>query len=104
MLDGEHDPVRRDAFPQRCATRRSSASGSAHRLRARQQGGIGRSGTLPAALLSFASNQGYLAGIGHRKSALEEPRLLPLTPLRRKSRQSGPGPSTCTRTLIKSPG
>jgi hypothetical protein len=30
------------------------------------------------AFLSFASNRGYLAGIGHRLAALEDSRLLPL--------------------------
>ena len=30
--------------------------------------------------LSFASNEGYLAGIGHRVAALEDSRLLPITP------------------------
>ena len=30
------------------------------------------------AFLSFASNRGYLAGIGHRIAALEDSRLLPL--------------------------
>ena len=33
-----------------------------------------------AAFLAFASNQGYLAGIGHRSAALEDSRLLPLIP------------------------
>jgi hypothetical protein len=32
-----------------------------------------------AALLAFASNPGYLAGMGHRTAALEDSRLLPLT-------------------------
>jgi hypothetical protein len=31
-----------------------------------------------ASFLAFASNQGYLAGIGHRTAALEDSRLLPL--------------------------
>lgn len=31
-----------------------------------------------AAFLAFASNAGYLAGIGHRTAALEDSRLLPL--------------------------
>ena len=31
-----------------------------------------------AAFLAFASDQGYLAGIGHRLAALEDSRLLPL--------------------------
>ena len=31
-----------------------------------------------AAFLAFASNPGYLAGIGHRLAALEDSRLLPL--------------------------
>nr|WP_265595208.1 hypothetical protein [Verrucomicrobium sp. BvORR106] len=31
--------------------------------------------------LSFASNEAYLAGIGHRTAAIEDSRLLPLTPL-----------------------
>jgi hypothetical protein len=31
-----------------------------------------------AAFLAFASNQDYLAGIGHRTAALEDSRLLPL--------------------------
>ena len=30
--------------------------------------------------LSFASNEGYLAGLGHRTAALEDSRLLPLSP------------------------
>ncbi len=30
------------------------------------------------AFLSFASNEDYLAGIGHRTAALEDSRLLPL--------------------------
>src|SRR5512134_1434789 len=32
----------------------------------------------PAAFMDFASNAGYLAGIGHRTAALEDSRLLPL--------------------------
>jgi hypothetical protein len=28
--------------------------------------------------LAFASNQGYLSGMGHRTAALEDSRLLPL--------------------------
>lgn len=32
----------------------------------------------PAAFMEFASNAGYLAGIGHRTAALEDSRLLPL--------------------------
>lgn len=32
-----------------------------------------------AAFLAFASNQDYLAGMGHRIAALEDSRLLPLT-------------------------
>jgi hypothetical protein len=31
-----------------------------------------------ASFLAFASNDGYLAGIGHRTAALEDSRLLPL--------------------------
>ena len=31
-----------------------------------------------ASFLAFASNQDYLAGIGHRMAALEDSRLLPL--------------------------
>ena len=31
-----------------------------------------------ASFLAFASNQDYLAGIGHRVAALEDSRLLPL--------------------------
>jgi hypothetical protein len=31
--------------------------------------------------LAFASNVGYLAGLGHRTAALEDSRLLPLTPI-----------------------
>jgi uncharacterized protein (DUF1330 family) len=31
------------------------------------------------AFLAFASNQDYLAGIGHRTAALEDSRLLPMT-------------------------
>jgi hypothetical protein len=33
------------------------------------------------AFLAFASNQAYLAGIGHRTAALEDSRLLPLQPI-----------------------
>ena len=33
--------------------------------------------------LSFASNEGYLKGIGHRTAALEDSRLLPLEELKR---------------------
>ncbi len=32
----------------------------------------------PAAFLAFASNQEYMAGMGHRVAALEDSRLLPL--------------------------
>jgi hypothetical protein len=32
-----------------------------------------------ATFLAFASNRGYLAGVGHRTAALEDSRLLPLT-------------------------
>jgi uncharacterized protein (DUF1330 family) len=32
----------------------------------------------PAAFLAFASNEEYLAGMGHRTAALEDSRLLPL--------------------------
>lgn len=32
-----------------------------------------------AAFLAFASDPGYLAGLGHRSAALEDSRLLPLT-------------------------
>jgi hypothetical protein len=35
----------------------------------------------PAAFIAFASNADYLAGIGHRAAALEDPRL----PRRRES-------------------
>jgi uncharacterized protein (DUF1330 family) len=35
----------------------------------------------PAAFMAFASNTGYLAGIGHRTAALEDSRLLPLQEL-----------------------
>jgi hypothetical protein len=31
-----------------------------------------------AAFMAFASDEGYLAGIGHRTAALEDSRLLPL--------------------------
>jgi len=31
--------------------------------------------------IGFASNQGYLKGIGHRTAALEDSRLLPLSPM-----------------------
>jgi uncharacterized protein (DUF1330 family) len=31
--------------------------------------------------MAFASNQGYLAGLGHRTAAIEDSRLLPLTGL-----------------------
>jgi hypothetical protein len=37
---------------------------------------VRQSGT--AAFMAFASNQGYLAGMGHRVAALEDSRLLPL--------------------------
>lgn len=30
------------------------------------------------AFMSFATNKGYLAGLGHRAAALEDSRLLPL--------------------------
>lgn len=33
------------------------------------------------AFLAFASHRAYLAGIGHRTAALEDSRLLPLTPM-----------------------
>lgn len=33
------------------------------------------------AFLAFASNVGYLAGLGHRTAALEDSRLLPLAPI-----------------------
>jgi hypothetical protein len=36
----------------------------------------------PSAFMAFASNQEYLAGIGHRTVALEDSRLLPLEELR----------------------
>jgi hypothetical protein len=35
----------------------------------------------PAAFLAFATDDAYLAGIGHRTAALEDSRLLPLTAL-----------------------
>lgn len=40
-----------------------------------------------ASFLSFAGNEGYLAGLGHRTAAIEDSRLLPLseTPLLRSS-------------------
>jgi hypothetical protein len=31
-----------------------------------------------ASFMAFATNQGYLSGIGHRTAALEDSRLLPL--------------------------
>jgi len=31
--------------------------------------------------LAFASNEGYLAGLGHRTAAIEDSRLLPLSPI-----------------------
>ena len=31
-----------------------------------------------ASFIAFASNQGYLAGIGHRVASLEDSRLLPI--------------------------
>ena len=34
-----------------------------------------------AAFLAFASNGAYLAGLGHRRAAVEDSRLLPLTEL-----------------------
>ena len=36
-----------------------------------------------AAFLAFASNEAYMAGIGHRTAALEDSRLLPLLALER---------------------
>lgn len=33
-----------------------------------------------ADFMAFASNQAYLAGLGHRRAAIEDSRLLPLTP------------------------
>src|SRR5271165_4390461 len=33
-----------------------------------------------ASFLAFASNEGYLAGLGHRTAAVEDSRLLPLSP------------------------
>ncbi len=36
--------------------------------------------TSVAAFLAFASDEGYLAGIGHRTAALEDSRLLPMIP------------------------
>ncbi|MGN6094223.1 MAG: DUF1330 domain-containing protein [Luteibacter jiangsuensis] len=38
-----------------------------------------------AAFLAFATHAGYLAGIGHRTAAIEDSRLLPLTPIERPS-------------------
>ena len=35
-----------------------------------------------AAFMAFASDAGYLAGLGHRTAALEDSRLLPLVPAR----------------------
>jgi len=32
-----------------------------------------------ASFLSFASNEGYLAGLGHRMAGVEDSRLLPLS-------------------------
>jgi uncharacterized protein (DUF1330 family) len=37
------------------------------------------------AFMSFASNDAYLAGLGHRTAAVEDSRLLPLTPLPTRS-------------------
>ena len=34
-----------------------------------------------AAFLAFASNEAYLAGMGHRTAAVEDSRLLPLAPI-----------------------
>lgn len=34
-----------------------------------------------ASFLAFASHEAYLAGLGHRRAALEDSRLLPLTEL-----------------------
>jgi hypothetical protein len=36
-----------------------------------------------AAFMAFASDAGYLAGLGHRTAALEDSRLLPLVPSHR---------------------
>jgi hypothetical protein len=35
----------------------------------------------PQAFIAFVSNEGYLAGLGHRTAAIEDSRLLPLTAL-----------------------
>jgi len=37
--------------------------------------------------LAFASNAGYLAGLGHRTAAIEDSRLLPLSPARAEIRE-----------------
>lgn len=37
----------------------------------------------PEAFMAFASDPGYLAGIGHRTAALEDSRLLPMEALSR---------------------
>jgi hypothetical protein len=37
--------------------------------------------------LAFASNEGYLAGLGHRTAAIEDSRLLPLSPARAETRE-----------------
>ncbi|MBO1358946.1 DUF1330 domain-containing protein [Acetobacter sacchari] len=45
-----------------------------------------------ASFLSFATNEAYRAGLGHRAAAIEDSRLLPLTelPLPAQSRRSEP--------------
>ena len=37
--------------------------------------------------MDFASNQEYLAGIGHRTAAVEDSRLLPITPINNKNKR-----------------
>lgn len=41
------------------------------------------------AFLAFADNEAYLAGLGHRQAAIEDSRLLPMSPLT----HGGNGPS-----------
>ena len=43
----------------------------------------------PQAFISFASNEAYLAGIGHRTAALEDSRLLPMQPSERRRDVTG---------------
>jgi uncharacterized protein (DUF1330 family) len=49
------------------------------------------------AFMSFASNDAYLAGIGHRTAALEDSRLLPLAPL--PTQAGSPESSSASNTI-----